>query len=80
MSSRYSKYKMMTFERPTPKVLEIVLHGVGPGNACDATLHTEMADIWKDIESDPDVNAAIVRGHGDAFCAGGHMDLVENPG
>ena len=80
MKSRYAAYKRLTFDRPAPKVLEIVLHGVGPGNACDARLHAEMADIWKDVEADPEVNAAIVRGHGDAFCAGGHMDLVENLG
>lgn len=80
MSSRYSAYQKITFERPAPKVLEIVLHGVGPGNACDARLHAEMADIWKDVEADPEINAAMVRGHGDAFCAGGHMDLVENLG
>lgn len=80
MSSRYSTYKKLSFERPAPKLLEIVLHGVGPGNACDAQLHAEMADIWKDVEADPDVNAAVVRGYGNAFCAGGHMDLVENLG
>jgi enoyl-CoA hydratase len=80
MTSRYSRYERMTFEQPAPKVLEIVLHGIGPGNACDAKLHAELADIWKDVEADPDVNAAIVRGHGNAFCAGGHMDLVENLG
>jgi len=80
MSSRYSTYKKMSFEHPAPKLLEIVLHGVGPGNACDARLHAEMADIWKDVEADSEVNAVIVRGHGNAFCAGGHMDLVENLG
>jgi enoyl-CoA hydratase len=80
MTSPYSRYERMTFERPAPKVLEVLLHGVGPGNACDAKLHAEMADIWRDIEDDPEVNAVIVRGHGDVFCAGGHMDLVENLG
>jgi enoyl-CoA hydratase len=80
MTSRYSSYQKLTFERPAPKVLEIVLNGVGRGNACDAQLHAEMAVIWKDVEADPEINAAIVRGRDDAFCAGGHMDLVEDLG
>jgi enoyl-CoA hydratase len=80
MSSRYSRYQKLTFEHPSPKVLEIVLHGVGRANACDKRGHYEMSEIWKDVAEDPDVHCAIVRGPGDAFCAGGHMDLVDNLG
>jgi enoyl-CoA hydratase len=80
MSSRYSRYQKLTFEHPSPKVLEIVLHGVGRANACDKQGHLEMAEVWKDVAADPDVHSAIVRGPGDAFCAGGHMDLVNNLG
>ncbi len=76
--SRYAKYERMTFERPAPKVLEIVFHGVGRANACDKRGHYEMAEIWNDVARDPEVNAAIVRGQGDAFSAGGHMDLVSD--
>ncbi len=39
-----------------------------------------MAEIWLDVARDPSINAAIVRGHGDAFSAGGHMDLVADLG
>ena len=80
MSSRYSRYQKLTFEHPSPKVLEIVLHGVGRANACDKRGHYEMSEIWKDVAEDPEVHCAIVRGPGDAFCAGGHMDLVDNLG
>lgn len=80
MNSRYARYKKLTFEQPAPKVLEIVFHGVGRANACDKQGHREMAEIWNDVAQDPDVNSAIVHGPGEAFSAGGHMDLVENLG
>jgi enoyl-CoA hydratase len=79
-AGRYASFERLTFERPAPRVLEIVLNGVGRGNACDMQLHTEMSEVWKVVDADPDTNAAIVRGPGDAFCAGGHMDLVEDLG
>jgi enoyl-CoA hydratase len=80
MDSRYAKYKNLTFSTPSPKVLEIAFHGVGRANACDAQGHLEMSEIWKDVAADPSINAAIIRGHDDAFSAGGHMDLVDNLG
>jgi enoyl-CoA hydratase len=80
MSSRYSRYQKLTFERPSPKVLEIIFHGVGRANACDKQGHFEMSEIWKDVAGDPEVNSAIIRGPGEAFSAGGHMDLVNDFG
>lgn len=80
MNARYDRYQRLTFERPSPKVLEIVFHGVGRGNACDKQGHFEMSEIWKDVAADPDINSAIIRGPDEAFSAGGHMDLVDNLG
>ena len=80
MSDRYAKYQRLTFDRPSPKLLEIIFNGVGRGNACDSRGHLEMSEIWNDVAEDPEINAAIVRGPGDTFCSGGHMDLVENLG
>src|ERR1019366_3444986 len=77
-TARYARYERLTFEHPSPKVLEIVFHGVGRSNACDKRGHYEMAEIWNDGARDPDVHAAIIRGHGGPFSAGGHMDLVDN--
>lgn len=80
MNPNYNRYEKLTFERPSSHVLEIIMHGVGRANACDLKLHGEMADVWKDVDADPDVHVAIIRGVSDAFCAGGHMDLVEDIG
>ena len=38
-------------------------------NAADAAMHRELTDIWRDIDEDPQVSAAIIRGAGEAFSA-----------
>ena len=40
-------------------------------------MHHELADIWRDIDADPDVAVAIIRGAGKAFSAGGDLEMVE---
>ena len=41
-------------------------------------MHGELADIWRDVDRDPTVNAAIVTGAGKVFSAGG--DFAHDPG
>jgi enoyl-CoA hydratase len=80
MTDPYARFESLGFARPSPGVLEITMRGIGPANACDMRLHNEMSEIWNVVDRDPDVGAAIVRGNDTAFCAGGHMDLVEELG
>ena len=40
-------------------------------------MHDELGRIWKDVEADPDVSVAILRGAGDAFSAGGDFDMID---
>ena len=40
-------------------------------------MHAELAEIWRDIDADPDVNVAILTGAGRVFSAGGDFALVE---
>jgi enoyl-CoA hydratase len=42
-------------------------------NAMTATLHRECSEIWRDVEADPTVSAAIIRGSDKAFSAGGDL-------
>ena len=37
----------------------------------------ELAQIWRDIDSDPNVSVAIITGAGKAFSGGGDLDLVK---
>src|SRR5258707_14647068 len=41
-------------------------------------MHFELAEIWRDIDRDPDTRVAIIRGEGKGFSAGGDLQLVED--
>jgi enoyl-CoA hydratase len=78
MPERYaSKYQRMLFDRPHPRVLRITLHNPSKLNAVDESLHGELADVWRDIDADPEVSSVIVTGAGKAFSAGGEFALIE---
>jgi enoyl-CoA hydratase len=72
----YAAYSRLKFDRPHPAVLRITMAG-GRLNAVDATMHGELARIWRDIDADPTVAAAIITGAGNAFSAGGDFAMIE---
>lgn len=74
---RYARYTYLKFDRPAERVLRITLDTPGRMNALDATGHAELAEVWRDIDTDPGVSAVILRGAGDNFSAGGDFRLVE---
>jgi len=46
-------------------------------NAINTEMLVRLADAWQDINDDPAVNVAILRGAGDkAFCAGADLDRL----
>ncbi len=73
----YDHYKTLTLSRPEPDILEIVMGAAGKLGVADASGHAELAEIWRDIDADPDVSVAIIRGEGKGFSGGGSLDLVE---
>ena len=77
MSDRYADYRRLKFDRPAARVLRITMDNPGRLNAADAVMHGELVSVWRDIDADPDVGAAIIRGAGEAFSAGGDLDLVK---
>jgi enoyl-CoA hydratase len=76
MSDRYAGYASLQLERPAEGVLRIVMSAPGRLNAAGDEMHRDLAGIWTEIDRDPEVRAVIVRGAGDAFSAGGDLDLV----
>ncbi|HZC99622.1 MAG TPA: enoyl-CoA hydratase/isomerase family protein [Actinomycetes bacterium] len=72
-----SAYPSLEFERPAEGVLRIVMSAPGRLNAADAAMHHDLARVWLTVDQDPEVRAVVVRGAGDAFSAGGDLDLVE---
>jgi enoyl-CoA hydratase len=77
MTDRYARYQRLEFDRPAPRVLRIRMNNPGRLNAADQEMHGELSQIWRDIDADPDVSAAILTGAGDAFSAGGDFDMIE---
>ena len=77
MSDRYARYERLKFERPAAGVLRIVMSNPGKLNAADAVMHRELAEIWRDVDADPDVRCAILTGEGTAFSAGGDFEMIQ---
>src|ERR1700726_691139 len=78
VTDRYARYTKLKFANPAERVLEIILDNPGKLNATDAAMHAELAEIWRDVDADPDVSVALLRGAGNAFSAGGDLALVES--
>ena len=74
----YSTYQDLKIRRLEPGILEIVMGEEG-GKLSTATarLHAELAQIWLDVDRDPETRVAILRGAGKGFSAGGDLAMVE---
>ena len=77
MTQRYAAYTRLKFDRPHPKVLRITMDN-GKMNSADHQMHDELGRIWRDVEADPETNAAILTGAGKIFSAGGDFGMIED--
>lgn len=73
----YERYQKLRLSRPEPGVIEIAMGAEGRLAIADAQMHRELADIWRDVDADPDTAVAILRGVGKGFSGGGSLDLVQ---
>jgi enoyl-CoA hydratase len=76
VAERYDRYARLLFDRPHLRVLRVTMSH-GRMNSADATMHRELAEVWRDIDADPEVNAVILTGAGSVFSAGGDFALVQ---
>src|SRR5246127_2098691 len=76
MTDPYARYTRLKFDRPHPKVLRVTMEN-GRMNTADAALHAELAQIWRDVDADPSVNAVILTGAGKVFSAGGDFAIIQ---
>jgi enoyl-CoA hydratase len=74
---RYAAYQRLKFDRPHPRVLRITMSNPGKLNATDQQMHGELGRIWRDVDADPDLSAAILTGEGRHFSAGGDFEMIE---
>ena len=77
MADRYARYERLKFDRPSDGVLRVMMSNPGRLNAADATMHRELAEIWRDVDADPDVRCVILTGEGTAFSAGGDFEMIQ---
>ena len=77
MKIDYAAYKALKIARPAPRVIEISMSNPGKLNSLDRHGHAELAEIWRDIDADPDVSVALLRGEGGNYSAGGDLGLID---
>ena len=73
----YSAYQDLHIRLLEPGILEIAMGEEGKLAVATARAHAEMARVWLDVDRDPQVRVAIVRGAGKGFSAGGDLAMVE---
>jgi enoyl-CoA hydratase/carnithine racemase len=71
-----ASYQRLRIEPRDHGVLLLTLSNPGKLNATDATLHAELARVFRDVHDDPAVRAVVVTGEGKAFSAGGDLDWI----
>ena len=74
---RYQGYQYILFDRPASGVLRLTINNPERHNALDAVGHRELTEVWKEVDTDPEVSAVILCGAGKMFSAGGDFGLVE---
>ena len=74
----YEKYSRLTLKRHPAGILELIMGAPGKLSTAGHAMHGELATIWRDIDADPAVRVAIIRGEGKGFSAGGDLQLVED--
>ena len=77
MADPYAAFSGLTFDRPAPGVLKIVLDAPGL-NAVDDVVHRQLADVWLAVDRDADTRVAVLTGAGRAFSAGGSFELLDD--
>jgi enoyl-CoA hydratase len=76
VTDRYAAYSALRISRPADGILEVVMSTPGRLNAAGHVMHRQLADVWLEVDRDPDTRVAVIRGDGPAFSSGGDLDLV----
>ncbi len=77
MSGRYNAYTAFDIDYPAERILRITFNKPETKNSVTEEGHSQLTNIWRDIDADPDVSAVIVTGAGKAFSSGGDFGMIE---
>lgn len=72
----WSRYTRFEFTRQG-RILTAAIAAPGAVNAIDGALHRELAEVFTDLQRDPDSDLIVLTGKGRAFCAGGDFDWFD---
>ncbi|HEV7431954.1 MAG TPA: enoyl-CoA hydratase/isomerase family protein, partial [Steroidobacteraceae bacterium] len=72
-----TEFPSLEFSEPAPQVLEITMTREGSQNSASATMHGELARIWRTIDTDANTRVVLVRGAGANFSSGGDYALID---
>jgi enoyl-CoA hydratase len=75
MPADYSSLPGLKTDFPSDRLLRITMSN-GPMNTLDFEMHHALAEVWRTIDADPDVNAVVLTGEGKTFSAGGNYELL----
>lgn len=79
---KYQSYSSLRFSN-TDRVLTVTIDSGARMNAVNDDLHRELAQVFTDVQNDPDCDIVVLTGAGDAFCAGGDMEwfqeMIDDP-
>ena len=77
MNPLIDKYQSLNLSFPSEGTLEVVFDGPNR-NSVTADMHADLGSVWRDIETEPDVDVVLVRGASGAFSSGGDFDMIES--
>jgi enoyl-CoA hydratase len=72
-----SRYEYLQLQLDTDGVLLVTLGDPDRLNAVSERGHTELVDIWPEIDRDDSVRAVLLRSKGRAFSAGGSYEMID---
>lgn len=70
-------YGGLRFSSPGEGILEIILERPTTVNSVTEQTHTELVQVWRDIDADPEISVVLVRGAHGKFSSGGDFEMIE---
>jgi len=65
------RYETILIEKPGDGIAVLTLNRPERLNAVNGAMHSELMQVFLDVQADGDVRAAVLTGAGRGFCAGG---------
>jgi len=72
----FAAYQCIEFSR-AGRILTVRLNRPTQRNAVNGRLHHELSRVFTDVQRDPGSDVIVLTGNGQAFCAGGDIDWMQ---